>query len=136
MATNYINDKSVDQVGLQYNVDQVKAGNQYFTGTHIDLDSTTATTSSFAATVTKWSGVITTEVLTTAAGASQAVTLTLSGVASTDLAFVTISGGSNTVNNVYFKAVCGTNTVTVTFTNNSAGALNGTLIFNYIVMKA
>lgn len=103
----------------------------------IDLDSATATLSSHAATITKWSAVITTEALTTAAGASQAFVITKTGVAAGDLAFVTRSGGTSAGGTPIFKAVCTTDTVTVTVDNKHASAaLDGTLIFNLIIFKA
>lgn len=108
-------------------------------GKTIDLDSSTATLSSNAATITKYSAVITTESLTTAGAASQAFTITMTGlVAAGDLAFVQWAGGTNSATkNITFAAVCSTNTVTVTVYNNTAAtALNGTLIFNLLVFKA
>lgn len=106
-------------------------------GKTIDLDSAAASLSSHAATLTKWAGVITTEALTTAAGASQAFVLTLTGVAAGDLAFVTRCGGTNTNKSYNYDAVTTTNTVTVTVYNNHAsGALDGTLKFNLWVLKA
>lgn len=106
-------------------------------GGKIDLDSATATLSSNAATITKWAAQITSEALTTAAGASQAFVITLTGVAATDLAFVTPAGGTNTREHIQYKAICTSNTVTVTMSNiGPADAVNGTVIFNLLVMKA
>lgn len=106
-------------------------------GKTIDLDSSTATLSSNAATITKYACVVTTESLTTAAGASQAFTITLTGVAAGDLAFVTRAGGTNTRRAFNYDAVTTSNTVTVTVYNNEpTNALNGTLIFNLWVLKA
>ena len=106
-------------------------------GTTINLDSNTATLSTNAATLTKYACVVTSEALTTAAGASQAFTLTLTGIAAGDLAFVTKAGGTNTRKNYTYEAVTTTNTVTVTVYNNEpTNALNGTLIFNLWVLKA
>ncbi len=103
----------------------------------IDLDSATATLVSNAATVTKYAVQVTTEALTTAAAGSQALTITLTGVAATDLAFVQPAGGTNTRQMYRYNAVCTTNTITVTvFNMEPTNALNGTLIFNLIVMKA
>jgi hypothetical protein len=105
--------------------------------TTLNLDSTTATLSSNAATITKYAAQITTESLTTAAGASQAFVITLTGAAATDLAFVTRAGGTNTRQNFAYNAVMTTNTCTVTVYNNEpANALNGTLIFNLWIVKA
>lgn len=106
-------------------------------GTTIDLDSTTATGSSHAATITKYACVYTTESLTTAAGSSQAEAITLTGVAAGDLAFVSACGGTNTRQNYRLGAVTTSNTVTVTVYNNEpTNALNGTIKFNLWVLRA
>ena len=106
-------------------------------GTTVNLDSATATLVSHATTLTKYAAVITTEALTTAGAASQAFTITLTGVAAGDLAFVTDVGGTNTVRNYTYTAATTTNTITVTVYNNTAAtALNGTLKFNLLVLKA
>ena len=106
-------------------------------GKTINLDSNTATLSSNAATLTKYACVVTTEALTTAAGASQAFVLTLTGVAAGDLAFVQAAGGTNTRKNYTLEAVTTTNTVTVTlYCNEPTNAINGTVIFNLWVLKA
>lgn len=106
-------------------------------GKTLNLDSTTATLASNAATVTKYAAVVTSESLTTAAGASQAFVITLTGVAASDLAFVSDVGGTNTRYTYQYKAVCTTNTVTVTVYNSGpTNALNGTLVFNLWVVKA
>lgn len=106
-------------------------------GKTIDLDSATATLVSNAATLTKYAAQITSESLTTAAGSAQAFALTLTGVAATDLAFVTGAGGTNTREHIQYKAICTSNTVTVTVSNiGPTNALNGTLIFNLWVLKA
>lgn len=106
-------------------------------GKTLNLDSATATLSSHAATVTKYAVQVTSEALTTAAGASQAFVITLTGVAATDLAFVTPAGGTNTREHIQYKAICTSNTVTVTISNiGPTNALNGTVIFNLWVLKA
>lgn len=106
------------------------------TGTQLDLASTTATLSSNAATITEYAAVITTESLTTASGASQALVITKAGVSAGDFAMVTAAGGTNTRKAYLYEAVCTSNTVTVTVINNHASSLNGTLIFNLVVHKA
>lgn len=106
-------------------------------GKTIDLDSTTATGSSHAATVTKYAFVYTTESLTTAAAGNQAEVITLTGVAAGALVFVTKAGGTNTRKNFQVEAVTTTNTVTLNIYNTEpTNALNGTLIFNVWVLKA
>lgn len=106
-------------------------------GATIDLDSHTKTLSSNAVTATKYAMVVTTESLTTAAGASQAFVITLTGVAAGDLAFVQAAGGTNTRQMYRYAAVTTSNTITVTVYNmEPTNALNGTLIFNLWVLKA
>ena len=164
MATTLTNENSLDYAGMQINATQLKLGSTVFAasdfaqatgtqtiagaktfssditlgaGTTLNLDSSTATLSSNAATITKYACQVTSEALTTAAGASQAFVLTLTGVAATDLAFVQHAGGTNTRAGILYKAVCTTNTVTVTVTNVTVtDAVNGTLIFNVWVLKA
>lgn len=110
---------------------------QLGTGKTINLDSSTATLSSNAATITQYAAQVTSEALTTAAGASQAFTITKTGVTATDLAFVTPCGGTNTREHIQYKAICTTNTVTVTVSNiGPTNALNGTVKFNLWVVKA
>lgn len=106
-------------------------------GTTLNLDSATATLSSHAATVTKYAVQVTSEALTTAAGASQAFVITLTGAAATDLAFVQGCGGTNTREHIVYKAIMTTNTCTVTLTNIGASdAVNGTVKFNLWIVKA
>jgi hypothetical protein len=102
----------------------------------IDLDSATATLSSDAATITKWSAVITTESKTTAAGAIETFVITKTGVAAGDLAFVTRCGGTDTKLTTCWSAVCTTDTVTVKMTNAGGSALDGTVKFNLVIHKA
>lgn len=103
----------------------------------IDWDSATSTLSSNAATITKWAAVVTTGALTTAAGAAQAFVITKTGVAAGDIAMVQAAGGTNTSEHYVYKAICTTDTVTVTVNNiGPTNALNGTLIFNLLIHKA
>ena len=106
-------------------------------GKTINLDSATATLVTHAATITKYAVQVTSEALTTAAGASQAFVLTFTGIAATDLAFVQGAGGTNTREHIAYKAICTTNTITVTVSNiGPTNAINGTVIFNLWVLKA
>lgn len=106
------------------------------TGNTLKLNSGNATLSSNAATVTKYSGVITTESLTTAAGAAASLVITLTGIAAGDLAFIQRAGGTNTRVNFNLSAVTTSNTLTVTVNNTEpTNALNGTLIFNFWIVK-
>lgn len=106
----------------------------------IDLNSETKTLSSNAVTMTTgvFAAVITTESLTTAHTATQALVITCAGVASGDLAMISMVGGTNTAGVPVFNAVCTSNTITITLRNNAiaTNAFNGTFIFNLIVFKA
>lgn len=98
---------------------------------------TAVTATSNAATVTNYILQITTPSLTTAAAAAQTEVITLTGLASTDIAFVQYAGGTSTVVDFQVGAVCTSNTLTLTITNTGpSAALNGTLIFNVWILKA
>lgn len=114
------------------------SANPVFTVGNTVKSNTAATTlTSNAATVTSYFLQCTTPALTTAAGASQAEVITLTGVAATDIVFITKAGGTNTRKNYTLEAVCTTNTVTVTLYNNEpTNAINGTVIFNVWILKA
>lgn len=109
------------------------------TGTTIDLASTTGTFVSNAVTITENFAVLTSESLSTAHTASQALVVTKSGVAAGDIAMVTRAGGTNTggVPNIT-SVVCSTNTVTINLKNEAlaTNAFNGTFIFNLMIFKA
>ncbi len=106
-------------------------------GNTIKSNVAATTLTSNAATVTSYFVQGTTPALTTAAGSSQAEVITLTGVAATDIAFVTVAGGTNTRKNINLEAVCTTNTITVTIYNSEpTNAINGTVIFNLMVLKA
>lgn len=106
-------------------------------GNTIKSNVAVATLTANAATVTSYFVQGTTPALVTAAGAAQAEVITLTGVAATDIAFVSPAGGTNTTMDFQLSAVCTTNTITVTITNTGpSAALNGTVIFNLMVLKA
>ncbi len=107
-------------------------------GKTLNLDSGTVILSSQAGALPPSAGVITTESLSTAAAASQDLVITMTGlVAAGDLAFVQWAGGTNTAGTPLFKAVCTTNTVTITVYNKHASAaFSGTFILNLWVVKA
>jgi hypothetical protein len=106
-------------------------------GNTIKSNVAATTLTSNAATVTSYFLQCTTPSLSTAAGASQAEVITLTGLAATDLVFLTPAGGVNTVQDYNMVAVCTTNTLTVTIYNTGpTAALNGTIIFNVMILKA
>lgn len=107
------------------------------TGGKIKGDVGTGTAVSNALTISKMAGVITTEALTTAGGANQAIVLTNTVIAAGDVILITLAGGTNTTKNITLQAVATANTGTITIYNNTAAtALNGTLIINFLVIKA
>jgi hypothetical protein len=81
-------------------------------------------------------GVITTSSLTTAGGATYAITWTNTKITVTSVIGLTIQGGSNNAtNNITFTCVPGSGTATLTIFNNTAAtALNGTLLIGYSVL--
>lgn len=96
-----------------------------------------ATCSSNAATCSRLSGIITSESLVTAAGSSQALTITNTFVAATDIVIVTQQGGTSTTGSVEVKAVPGAGSFVITLTNRHASAaFNGTFILGFQVIKA
>lgn len=97
---------------------------------------TAVTATSNIATVTNYLLQVTTPSLSTASGSTQTEVITLTGLAATDIAFLTAAGGTSTVQDYNMTAVCTTNTLTVTLYNTGASALNGTLIFNVWILKA
>ncbi len=114
------------------------SANPVFTvGNTIKSNVASATLSSNAATVTSYFTQITTESLTTAAGANQALVITLTGAAAGDIAFISKAGGTTTRKNFQLEGVMTTNTCTVTLYNTEPiNAINGTVIFNLWILKA
>lgn len=112
------------------------AVNTMAAGSEIILDKAPATSTAGAATVNKQAGVITTEILSTAAASAYAFTLTNSEIATTSIVSLQLMGGTNTTRGLELRAIPGSGTCAISiFNNNVAGtALNGTLIFGFIVV--
>ena len=88
-------------------------------------------------TMTTLAAQVTSAALTTAGQATHVATITYTGIAATDMVFATLAGGTNTTQSLVLKAACTTNTITVSITNATAAtAVNGTIIFNLLVVKA
>lgn len=80
-------------------------------------------------------GVITTSALTTAGGASYAITWTNTKISATSSIQLTLMGGTNTVKNITLQATAGAGTSTLTIYNNTAAtALDGTLLIGYAIL--
>jgi hypothetical protein len=104
----------------------------------LDTGAKTATAVAGAATLNKASGKITTEALTTAAGATYTLTLTNSQIAAADTVFASLANGTNSAGDPAIGLVTpGAGSVTIAVVNRHASAaLNGTLVISFISMKA
>lgn len=101
----------------------------------IKLVKGTGTEAANVVTVNNQAGVITTSALTTAGGASYAITWTNSSIVAGSSILLTLMGGTNTVKNITLQATAGSGTSTLTIYNNTAAiALNGTLIIGFLVV--
>lgn len=104
----------------------------------IDTGTKTAAASAGAATLSKSSGVITSEALTTAAGASYALTLTNTKIAAADLVFASVQYGTSTTGIPVVSTITpGAGSVVIKIENNDlAAAFNGTIKISFFVVKA
>lgn len=117
------------------NVMQTTAVNTMSGSGQIILAKANGTEAANAVTASGNAGVITTSSLTTAGGASYAITWTNTLITSTSVILLTIMGGTNTTENITLKATAGSGTSTLTIYNNTAAtALNGTILIGYTVM--
>lgn len=108
-----------------------------FSALHVDTGTKTATAASGAATLSKMAGVITTESLTTAAGADYTLTLTNSDVAAADQVFASVYSGSSTAGTPAVTTVKpASGSVVIVIQNiHATAAFNGTLIISFLVVK-
>jgi hypothetical protein len=106
-------------------------------GKQIKLDGGTATAAGAAATLSKQSGTITTETLTTVAGAVYLLTLTNTLIAPTSVVSVSLTNGSNTQGTPDLGLVTpGTGSCTIQVRNAHATlAFNGTLKISFLVIN-
>lgn len=104
----------------------------------VDTGTKTATATAGAATLAKSAGKVTSESLTTAAGAEYTLTITATGkVAAADQVFASLANGTNTQGVPAILRVTPTaDTITVVVRNlHASQALNGTLVVSYMVCK-
>lgn len=97
----------------------------------------TATAAAGAATLSKYQGKVTSEALTTAAGADYVLTLTNTKIAAADLVFVSVANGTNTTEGIAVNRVqpaAGSCVIRIRNTHATV-ALNGTIVISYHVMK-
>lgn len=104
---------------------------------HIDSGTKTATATSGAATLNKMAGAITSESLTTAAGAEYTLTLTNSSVAAADQVFASVRLGTATTGSPAVVTITpGAGQVVIIVQNIAASAaLNGTIVISFVVFK-
>ena len=120
---------------LATNVVSKAAANTFAAGGSIILNKVNGTESGNAVTASGTAGVITTSSLSTAGGSSYAITWTNTAITSTSVVLLTISGGTNTTENITLKVAPGSGTATLTIYNNTAAtSLNGTILISYLVM--
>lgn len=104
-------------------------------GSQLILAKVNGTEAANAVTASGNAGLITTSALTTAAGSSYAITWTNTHITSASSVIVQIAGGTNTVESVVTKVTPGSGSATFTIYNvGPTNALNGTLLFSYIVL--
>jgi hypothetical protein len=108
-----------------------------FGAVKLDTGTKTATATAGAATLNKDAGVITSEALTTAAGAAYTLTITNSSIAAADQVFASIVGGTSTAGVPVISTVvpAAGSVVIKVFNLHSADALNGTLKIAFAVFK-
>ena len=103
----------------------------------LDTGTKTATATAGAATLNKASGIVTSEALTTAAGATYTLTLTNSTIAAGDIPQVTLDSNGSAGIPIITSAKCTANTLTVIVTNiHASAALNAAIKFAYMILKA
>jgi hypothetical protein len=127
-----------DPGALIFNVGNIQTSAQLIGETfQLSTGAKTATAVAGAATLNKASGKITTEALTTAAGATYTLTLTNSQIAAADTAFVSIANGTNSAGDPAVGLVTpAAGSVTIKVVNRHASAaLNGTLVISFASMK-
>jgi hypothetical protein len=105
--------------------------------TRVDVDNGTGVSTAGAATVNAQVGQITTEALTTAAGATYTFTLTNSLIRATSVVLVTVGRGTATTGEpvVQFLTPAAGSAVILVRNVAAAAALNGTITVNFAVFN-
>lgn len=104
----------------------------------LDIGTKTASATAGAATLNKNSGVIASEALTTAAGASYALTLANSTILATDQVLASVQYGSSTTGTPCVTTVSvSAGQVVITIQNvHATAALNGTIKITFVTLTA
>ena len=96
----------------------------------------TATATAGAATLNASYGKVTSEALTTAAGADYVLILTNSSVTANSIVLVSIQNGTNTTEGIFVTRVSPiAGAVVIRVRNNNAAALNGNILVNFVVIN-
>ena len=103
--------------------------------TALKIVKSAVTLSANAGTINTPAGRITTGSLVTAAGASQALTITNPLVGPNDTILIQQTAGTNTTRAFTIVPVPAAGSFVATVYNTSASALNGTIIFDYVIIK-
>lgn len=105
-------------------------------GGKLSAETAAVTLSSNAGEINATAGRITTEALTTAAGAAVTLTITNNLVEAGDIIFVTRQGGTSDEGTEIVLAVAGAGSFTILIENRHASAaFDGTFIFGFLVVK-
>lgn len=106
-------------------------------GATLQIEQNTATAAAGAATLNGTAGKVTTEALTTAAGAAYTLTLTNSKIGANDSVFVTVDNGTNTTAGIEVGRVTPSagQVVILVWNRHAADALDGTLKIGFLVVK-
>lgn len=105
----------------------------------LTIKSSTGTAAAGAVTLNAYSGVVTSEALTTAQNASYTLTITNSFIAATDLVFASLKNGTNTQGTpviVRVTPAAGSLVIIVKNMHDSAQALNGTIVITFVALRA
>jgi hypothetical protein len=125
----------VDSGFAATNIVRKDAANTFTGAGQIILAKVNGTEAANAVTASGNAGVITTSALTTAGGASYAITWTNTEITATSVGTFTIQGGTNTTQNITFTFAPGAGTATLTIFNNTAAtSLNGTILIGYTIL--
>lgn len=106
-------------------------------GIALDSGTKAATATAGTATLNKLSGKVTTEVLTTAAGATYTLTVTNGTIATGDIVLASLANGTNTTGSPgVVRVTPGAGSVTIVVRNGDASAaLNGNVVVSFAVLK-
>ena len=104
----------------------------------VDVGTKTATATAGAATLNKRSGKVTSESLTTAAGADYTLTITNSAIAATDLVFPSVAKGTATEGTPQIVSTTpGAGSLVIVVRNvHASQAFNGTILVSFVALAA